>query len=107
MNTTCSFAHLSRPLAAFNPDVLIGFFSGFSNSLREAQSCTWNLRPAFVMTLVNDKGFDMNPTKEAVKAGLRDCDRAVFAMKVLGGGAYASLLSISHRVAPSCGGNDT
>ena len=26
----------------------------------------WNLRPAFVMTPVNVKGFDMNPTKEAV-----------------------------------------
>ncbi|MGP8012225.1 MAG: hypothetical protein ACLPI9_07115 [Halobacteriota archaeon] len=40
------------------------------------------------MTPVNVRGFDMNPTKEAVKAGLRDCDRAVFAMNVLGGGAY-------------------
>jgi hypothetical protein len=46
------------------------------------------VRPAFVMTPVNVRGFDMNPTKEAVKAGLRDCDGAVFAMNVLGGGAY-------------------
>ena len=49
----------------------------------------WNLRPAFVMTPVNVKGFDMNPTKEAVEAGLRDYDGTVFAMNVLGGGAYS------------------
>jgi hypothetical protein len=49
----------------------------------------WNLRPAFVMTPVNVKGFDMNPTKEAVETGLRDYDGAVFAMNVLGGGAYS------------------
>lgn len=49
----------------------------------------WNLRPAFVMTPVNFKGFDMNPTKEAIEAGLRSYDGAVFAMNVLGGGAYS------------------
>jgi hypothetical protein len=49
----------------------------------------WNVRPAFVMTPVNVKGFDMNPTKEDVEAGLREYDGAVFAMNVLGGGAYS------------------
>ena len=49
----------------------------------------WNLRPAFVMTPVNVKGFDMNPTQEDVEAGLRDYDGTVFAMNVLGGGAYS------------------
>jgi hypothetical protein len=49
----------------------------------------WNIRPAFVMTPVNVKGFDMNPTQENVEAGLREHDGAVFAMNVLGGGAYS------------------
>jgi len=49
----------------------------------------WDLRPAFVMTPVNVKGFDMNPTKEDIEARLRDYDGSVFAMNVLGGGAYS------------------
>jgi len=49
----------------------------------------WNLRPAFVMTPVNVKGFDMNPTKDEIEAGLRDYGGTVFAMNVLGGGAYS------------------
>ena len=49
----------------------------------------WNLRPAFLMTPVNVKGFDMNPTKDEIEAGLRDYEGTVFAMNVLGGGAYS------------------
>jgi hypothetical protein len=49
----------------------------------------WNIRPAFIMTPVNVKGFDMNPTKEDVEAGLRGYNGAVFAMNVLGGGAFS------------------
>ena len=49
----------------------------------------WDLRPAFVMTPVNAKGFDMNPTKDEIEAGLREYDGTVFAMNVLGGGAFS------------------
>jgi hypothetical protein len=49
----------------------------------------WNIRPAFVMTPINVKGFDMNPTQEDVEAGLREYDGTVFAMNVLGGGAFS------------------
>jgi len=49
----------------------------------------WNIRPAFVMTPVNIKGFDMNPTQGDVESGLREYDGAVFAMNVLGGGAFS------------------
>lgn len=49
----------------------------------------WDLRPAFVMTPVNVKGFDMNPTKDEIEAGLREYEGTVFAMNVLGGGAYS------------------
>ena len=49
----------------------------------------WDLRPAFVMTPVNVKGFDMNPTKDEIETRLREYDGTVFAMNVLGGGAYS------------------
>lgn len=49
----------------------------------------WDLRPAFLMTPVNVKGFDMNPTKDEIEAGLREYEGTVFAMNVLGGGAYS------------------
>jgi hypothetical protein len=49
----------------------------------------WNITPAFVMTPVNFKGFDMNPAQEDVETGLREYDGAVFAMNVLGGGSYS------------------
>jgi hypothetical protein len=49
----------------------------------------WDLRPAFLMTPVNVKGFDMNPTKDELEAGLREYEGTVFAMNVLGGGAYS------------------
>jgi hypothetical protein len=48
-----------------------------------------DLRPAFLMTPVNVKGFDMNPTKDEIEAGLREYEGTVFAMNVLGGGAYS------------------
>jgi hypothetical protein len=48
----------------------------------------WNLRPAFVMTPVNVKGFDMNSTNDEIEAGLREHEGTVFAVKVLHGGAY-------------------
>ena len=56
----------------------------------------WTLRPAFVMTPVNVKGFDMNPTKEEIEAGLREYDGTVFAMNILGGGAYSLGVSASY-----------
>ena len=49
----------------------------------------WDLRPAFLMTPVNVKGFDMNPTKDEIEAGLREYEGTVFAMNVLGGGSYS------------------
>jgi len=41
------------------------------------------------MTPVNIKGFDMNPTQGDVESGLRAYDGTVFAMNVLGGGAFS------------------
>jgi hypothetical protein len=58
-------------------------------SLVKRNLARWNLCPAFVMTPVNVKGFDMNPTKEEIETGLREYDGRVFAMNVLGGGAFS------------------
>jgi hypothetical protein len=56
----------------------------------------WHIRPPIIMTPVNVKGFDMNPSKQEVEAGLRDYSGTVFAMNVLGGGAYSIPKSASY-----------
>jgi hypothetical protein len=48
----------------------------------------WNLRPAFVMTPVNVKGFDMNPSQGEVETALKEYSGDIIAMNVLGGGAF-------------------
>ncbi len=56
----------------------------------------WHIRPSIIMTPVNVKGFDMNPSQQEVEAGLRNYDGTVFAMNVLGGGAYSISESASY-----------
>jgi hypothetical protein len=56
----------------------------------------WNLRPAFIMTPVNIKGFDMNPSQETVEDALKEYDGDVIAMNVLGGGAFPLVASSSY-----------
>ena len=38
----------------------------------------------------------MNPTKDEIEAGLRDYEGTVFAMNVLGGGAYSLPEAVSY-----------
>jgi hypothetical protein len=85
---------VSSAFSAFNQyvnDVLKLDFglATWNFSLTKRNLERWNLRPAFVMTPVNVKGFDMNPSKEEIEAELREYDGTVFAMNVLGGGAYS------------------
>lgn len=56
----------------------------------------WDLHPAFIMTPVNVRGFDMNPSKDEIEAALRDYNGTVFAMNVLGGGAYSPAEAASY-----------
>lgn len=48
------------------------------------------VRPLWVMTPVNQAGFEMNPSKVLVEKALIDCPWKVIAMNVLGGGAFSA-----------------
>ena len=48
----------------------------------------WNISPKFVMTPVNVKGFDMNPSQGEVETALKEYSGDIIAMNVLGGGAF-------------------
>lgn len=49
----------------------------------------WNMEAPLVMTPINPKGFDMNPSKEAVESTIRTYPGEIIAMNVLGGGAFS------------------
>lgn len=56
----------------------------------------WDLHPAFVMTPVNVNGFDMNPSKREVETAVKEYRGDVFAMNVLGGGAFPVAASAAY-----------
>lgn len=56
----------------------------------------WNLGTPLVMTPINPKGFDMNPSKEAVESSLKTYSGEIIAMNVLGGGAFSIRESYSY-----------
>lgn len=49
----------------------------------------WNLGAPLVMTPINPKGFDMNPSKEVVESTIKTYSGEIIAMNVLGGGAFS------------------
>lgn len=49
----------------------------------------WNLGSPLVMTPVNPKGFDMNPSRGAVESIIKTYSGDIIAMNVLGGGAFS------------------
>jgi hypothetical protein len=49
----------------------------------------WNIKPPFVMTPINPRGYDMNPSKEKVEAAIREYKGNIMAMNILGGGAFS------------------
>lgn len=49
----------------------------------------WNLGTPLVMTPINPKGFDMNPSKESVESAIKAYPGQIIAMNVLGGGAFS------------------
>ena len=58
-------------------------FHLFSASLER-----WNIPPTLVMTPVNAKGYDMNPSKDRVELAIRSYGEDILAMNALGGGAF-------------------
>jgi hypothetical protein len=59
-------------------------FTSFSNRIQE-----WDIKPEFIMTPVNPKGFDMNPSKDIVEKSIGNYDGKIIAMNILGGGAFS------------------
>jgi hypothetical protein len=64
---------------------------------------TWNLGFPLVMTPINPKGFDMNPSREAVESTIEAYQGEIVAMNVLGGGAFsvsqaAAYLESLHKI---------
>lgn len=49
----------------------------------------WDLGSPLVMTPVNPKGFDMNPSREDVEYTVRGYSGEMIAMNILGGGAFS------------------
>lgn len=49
----------------------------------------WNMGTPLVMTPINPKGFDMNPSKVAVESATKIYSGEIIAMNVLGGGAFS------------------
>jgi hypothetical protein len=49
----------------------------------------WGIPSSFIMTPVNLKGYNMNPSKGAVEDAIRTYKGEIIAMNVLGGGAFS------------------
>jgi hypothetical protein len=48
----------------------------------------WNMGTPLVMTPINPKGFDMNPSRECVEQSIKNFPGEIIAMNILGGGAF-------------------
>jgi len=49
----------------------------------------WDIAPTVVMTPVNPKGYDMNPSQTEVEQVIESFDTKIIAMNVFGGGAFS------------------
>jgi hypothetical protein len=56
--------------------------------LLKANFESWDIEPQLVMTPINLKGYDMNPSKEKVESAIKSYSGEIIAMNVLGGGAF-------------------
>ena len=59
-------------------------FELFKNSFEK-----WNIKSPIVMTPINPKGYDMNPSKNIVERAIKNYDGEIIAMNIMGGGAFA------------------
>lgn len=59
-------------------------FELFKNSFE-----TWDIETPIVMTPINPKGYDMNPSKETVETSIKNYKGQIIAMNILGGGAFS------------------
>lgn len=49
----------------------------------------WDMPSSLIMTSVNIKGYDMNPSKVVVESSIKEYNGDLIAMNVLGGGAFS------------------
>lgn len=49
----------------------------------------WDISPPLIMTPINPIGYDMNPSKDAVEAAVKEYDGEIIAMNILGGGIFS------------------
>ena len=59
-------------------------FQLFKNSFEK-----WNMKSPIIMTPINPKGYDMNPSKEIVEIGIKKYNGEIIAMNIIGGGAFS------------------
>jgi len=59
-------------------------FELFKNSFEK-----WKIKSPIVMTPINPKGYDMNPSKAVVESAIKRYKGQVIAMNILGGGAFS------------------
>jgi len=75
--------HVNKEMG-LNPGFITLNFSLFKSNFEK-----WNIQPPLVMTPINLGGYDMNPTKEAVEAAIKEYDGGIIGMNILGGGAFS------------------
>lgn len=49
----------------------------------------WNIKSPIVMTPINPKGYDMNPSKDIVESCIKEYSGEIIAMNIMGGGAFS------------------
>jgi hypothetical protein len=56
----------------------------------------WKIKSPLIMTSINPKGYDMNPSKGRVEPALKEYGGEIIAMNILGGGAFSPKQSFSY-----------
>lgn len=82
-NAFTEYIEYVRDELKLNPGFVTLNFKLFKDSFDK-----WGLQEPLVMTPVNYKGFDMNPSKGSVESAIKAYKGNIIAMNVLGGGAF-------------------
>ena len=78
------FLNYVRDDMELDPGFITLNFELFKNSLEK-----WGLGEPLVMTPINPKGYDMNPSKGCVESAIKSYNGEIMAMNILGGGAFS------------------
>ncbi len=78
------YINYTRDKLKLKPGFVTLNFQLFKNSFEK-----WNIESPIIMTPINLKGYDMNPSKETVETSLKKYKGQIIAMNILGGGAFS------------------